>query len=113
MHRAFNIGGREAIEKVMKDQPAVFLKLLILLVPREMRFEHSGGVKAMTDEQLEAAIEAIQQMLEARAGDQATAIEALPEPAALPAPRNAKRKARKSDRLVGPGVSTADESGNS
>src|SRR5262249_7544829 len=28
MHRAFNIGGRKAIEKVMKNQPAVFLKLL-------------------------------------------------------------------------------------
>src|SRR5262249_33978022 len=39
MHRAFNIGGRKAIEKVMKNQPAVFLKLLVLLVPREMQIE--------------------------------------------------------------------------
>jgi hypothetical protein len=52
MHRAFREGGRKAIDKVMKQQPAVFLKLLVLLVPREMRVEHSGGVKAMTDEQL-------------------------------------------------------------
>jgi hypothetical protein len=28
--------------------------LLVLLVPREMKIEHRGGVKAMTDEQLEA-----------------------------------------------------------
>jgi hypothetical protein len=34
----------------MRNQPAVFLKLLVLLVPREMKMEHSGGVKAMTDE---------------------------------------------------------------
>jgi hypothetical protein len=105
MHAAFRRGGRAAIDKVMKQQPAVFLKLLVLLVPREMRVEHTGGVKAMTDEQLEAGIEAIQRMLEARAGDQAKVIEALPEPAALPAPpRKAKHKVRRSD--VGPDVGT-------
>src|SRR5262249_47788461 len=36
LHRAFRIGGRQAINKVMRNQPAVFLKLLVLLVPREM-----------------------------------------------------------------------------
>ena len=93
MHAAFRRGGREAIDKVMRTQPAAFLKLLVLLVPREMKVEHSGGVKAMTDEQLEAGIEAIQAMLEQRAGDQAKVIDALSEPAALPAPpRKAKRK---------------------
>ena len=52
--------------------------MLVLLVPREMRVEHSGGVKAMSDEQLEAAVEAIQAMLEAKVagapGDQAQVI---------------------------------------
>jgi hypothetical protein len=86
----------------MKQQPAVFLKLLVLLVPREMKIEHSGGVKAMTDEQLEQGIEAIQAMLAQRdAGASAKVIEAVPEPAALPAPpRKAKRKVRKSERDV-------------
>ena len=37
MHRAFKLGGRKAIEEVMRNQPAVFLKLLVLLVPREMQ----------------------------------------------------------------------------
>ena len=70
MHAAFRQGGREAIDKVMRTQPAAFLKLLVLLVPREMKVEHSGGVKAMTDEQLEQGIEAIQRMLAQReAGD--------------------------------------------
>jgi hypothetical protein len=82
MHFAFRRGGRAAINKVMKQQPAVFLKLLVLLVPREMKVEHSGGVKAMSDEQLEAAIEAIQAMLE----QQAKVIEGTTETIALPAP---------------------------
>ena len=34
MHAAFRQGGREAIDKVMRTQPAIFLKLLVLLVPR-------------------------------------------------------------------------------
>ena len=54
----------------MKQQPAIFLKLLVLLVPRDMRVEHSGGIKAMTDEQIEAAIEAIQGMLAQREAGQ-------------------------------------------
>jgi hypothetical protein len=87
MHLAFRRGGRKAIERVMRDQPAVFLKLLVLLVPRELKLEHSSGVKSMTDEQLEAAIEAIQGMLAARDADsQAKVIEGTAETVALPAP---------------------------
>ena len=57
---------------MMKTQPAVFLKLLVLLVPREMQVEHTGGVKVMTDEELEQGIEAIRAMLAAReAGENA------------------------------------------
>ena len=47
MHAAFRAGGRKAIDKVMKNQPEVFLKLLVLLVPHELQVEHKGGVKAM------------------------------------------------------------------
>ena len=83
MHRAFNIGGRKAINKVMTQQPAVFLKLLCLLIPRELEMSHSGTIKAMTDEQIEQAIAAIQAMLDARAGDAAQVIEATAE--AVPA----------------------------
>ena len=103
MHAAFRRGGRAAIDKVMKQQPAVFLKLLVLLVPREMRVEHSGGVKAMTDEQLEAAIEAIQGMLEARAvGEGAKVIDAVPEPVALPAPSRKPRRKRGAEAKASP-----------
>src|SRR5215472_11295398 len=66
MHAAFRRGGRKAIEKVMRNQPAVFLKLLVLLVPREMKVEPSGGIKAMTDEQIERSIEIIKEILAKR-----------------------------------------------
>jgi hypothetical protein len=45
----FRHQGKKAIEKVARNQPAVYLKILALLVPREMKVEHSGGVKAMSD----------------------------------------------------------------
>src|SRR5215467_9144502 len=87
MHLAFRRGGRKAIEKVMRNQPAVFLKLLVLLVPREMKLEHSGGIKAMTDEQIERSIEFIKEQLARReAGANAKVVEGVAEPAALPAP---------------------------
>jgi hypothetical protein len=93
----------------------VFLKLLVLLVPREMKVEHTGGVKAMTDEQLEQGIEAIQAMLAARdAGSSAKVIEAAPEPAALPAPpRKTKRKRRKTDGEMVTDMGSEPEASNS
>ena len=85
--RDFRHGGPAAIAKVRKYQPAAYMKICALLVPREMKVEHSGGVKSMSDEQLEQGIEAIQRMLEARAPcDQANVIEGTAETVALPAP---------------------------
>jgi hypothetical protein len=84
--RDFRQGGPAAIAKVRKYQPAAYMKICALLVPREMKLEHSGGVKAMSDEEIEQAIEAIQTMLAARAGEAAKVIEGSAEPAALPAP---------------------------
>jgi len=99
MHAAFRQGGREAIEKVMRNQPAVFLKLLVLLVPREMKVEHSGGVKAMTDEQLERGIELIKEMIAKReAGANAKVIDGVPEPVPALPPPSRRRKVRRTDR---------------
>ena len=109
MHLAFRRGGRAAINKVMKTQPAAFLKLLVLLVPREMKVEHSGGVKAMTDEQLEAGIEAIQAMLEQRTGDSAKVIEGTSETVALPAPNTVPDEKRKRPGEVMAAADTAVE----
>jgi hypothetical protein len=84
--RDFRHGGPAAIAKVRKNQPAAYCKLLTLLCPRDVKVEHSGGVKAMSDEEIEQAIELIQTMLAARAGEAAKVIESTAEPAALPAP---------------------------
>ena len=74
----FKKHGASAIEKVRKQQPAAYMKICALLVPREMKVEHSGGVKAMSDEQLEAGIAAIQDMLARReAGESAKVIDAV------------------------------------
>src|SRR5262245_33080844 len=84
--RDFRHGGPAAIAKVRKNQPAAYCKLLTLLCPRDVKVEHSGGVKAMSDEEIEQAIQLIQTMLAARAGEAAKVIEGTAEPAALPVP---------------------------
>src|SRR6516225_5036083 len=84
----FKKHGAAAIEKVRKTQPAAYMKICALLVPREMKLEHSGGVKAMTDEQIEGAIAAIEAWMAARmAGEGAKVIEGEAEVVpSLPAP---------------------------
>src|SRR5215831_16466792 len=83
----FRSHGKKAIEKVARNQPAVYVKILALLVPREMQIEHTNRIKQMTDEEIEQAIEAIQTMLAARAGEAAKVIEGEAEVVpSLPAP---------------------------
>ena len=92
----FKRHGASAIEKVRKQQPAAYMKICALLVPREMKVEHSAAVKAMSDEQLEQGIEAITAMLAAKdAGANAKVIEGKVEP--VPGPPKAQRKRRKTD----------------
>jgi len=68
--------GREVFKRVRRESPASYLKVCAMLVPKELKFEHSGGVKAMTDEQLERGIELIKEMLAKReAGADAKVIE--------------------------------------
>jgi hypothetical protein len=105
MQRAFNKGGQRAIEQVMKTQPAIFLKMLCLLVPREMQVEHSGGIKAMSDEAIERTIAALEDMVARRVAgqlpaDNARVIEGVAEPIEPVEQRSdsapaVKRKARK------------------
>jgi hypothetical protein len=79
--------GREVFKRVRRESPASYLKVCAMLVPKEVKLEHStSAIKAMSDEQIEAAIEAIQGILAARADEAAKVIEGTAEPAALPAP---------------------------
>src|SRR5262245_18421716 len=78
MHKAFREGGEQVIRKVMHNQPALFLKLLVLLVPRELEVSHSNAIKSMSDDAIQATIQAIQEKLARR--------QTAPETVALPAP---------------------------
>ncbi len=78
----FRHQGKKAIEKVARNQPAAYLKILALLVPRELKVEQSQVVKEMSDEQIEQAIEALQAILE----QQAKVVEGTTQTIALPAP---------------------------
>ena len=96
------------------------MKICALLVPRELQVEHSGGVKAMTDEQLERSIEILKEMIAQRDAEaNAKMIEGVAEPVpALPPPlRKARRKVRRSDRadsgLTARVVGTDSADGNS
>jgi len=93
--------GREVFKRVRRESPSAYLKVCAMLVPREMKLEHSGGVKAMSDEQLERSIEILREMIAKREAEaNAKVIEGVAEPVpALPSPsRKARRKVRRSDR---------------
>jgi hypothetical protein len=100
-----------------------------------MTLDHSGGVKAMSDEEIERAIELIKELIAERdAGANAKVIEevaereagakakviqgaAEPVPALRPPSRKARRKVRRSDRadsgLAARVVGTDSADGNS
>jgi hypothetical protein len=85
--RDFSKHGEKAVAKVRRDQPGVYLRCLTLLVPREHKVEHSNPIKDLTDEQLDASITAIREMLEKRAADDVKVIEGQSEAVpSLPAP---------------------------
>ena len=71
----FKRHGPQAIEKVRKTQPAAYMKICALLVPKEFKVERTGGVKDLTDEELDQAIAAVKAMLAARTGETAKVIE--------------------------------------
>jgi hypothetical protein len=80
--------GREVFKRVRRESPASYLKVCAMLVPREMKLEPSGGVKAMTDEELEQSIEILKALIAERdAGVNAKVIEGEAEVVpSLPAP---------------------------
>ena len=81
--RDFREHGQKAIAKVRRTQPAAYLKICALLVPKEMKLEHTNSLSRLSDEQLEQAIEAIEAMLARQAGEEAKVLEAIADPAAL------------------------------
>ena len=68
-----------------RTQPAAYLKILALLVPRENKVEDSNSLKDLTDEQLEAMVEYLKTSLEVQARGSVRVIEGMIEPATAPA----------------------------
>ena len=83
----FREHGRKAIEKVAREQPASYLKIIALMIPRQHKVEVSNAIKNLTDEQLDAMIEHLEVSLEARAQSakviegEAGVVPSLPAPA--------------------------------
>jgi hypothetical protein len=102
--RDFRHGGPKAIERVRRTQPAAYLKILALLVPREHKVEHSNVIKSLSDQELEAMIEYLKTSLEAQAGGSIRVIEGTIEPAAATAhaPKPKNRLMLEADTAVGP-----------
>jgi hypothetical protein len=85
-------------QRVRRESPASYLKVCAMLVLREMQIEHSGGVKAMTDEQIERGIALIKEIMakrEAAANPKVIEGEAEPVPALPPPSRKARRQGTK------------------
>jgi len=87
--------GREVFKRVRREAPAAYLKVCAILVPKEMKVEHSAAIKSMTDEELEQAIAALKVIIAAQASEGATVIDGTAESAALSAatePEHLQRK---------------------
>src|SRR5215475_10901518 len=67
--------GREVLKRVRRESPGAYLKVCAMLVPKEMKLEHQGGIKAMSDEQLDEALAALCDLLAQRASEAANVIE--------------------------------------
>jgi len=102
--RDFRQHGQEAVARVRRTQPAAYLKILALLVPREHKVEQSNVIKSLSDQELEAMIEYLKTSLEAQARSSVGVIEGTIEPAAAtahaPEPKN--RLMLEADTAVGP-----------
>jgi hypothetical protein len=114
--RDFKAHGEQVLARVRRESPATYLKVCAMLVPRELKVEHTGGVKSMTDEELERGIEAIQAMLAKRdAGEGAKVIEGIAgppgetsTPPTPPTPRKTRKKRSDASPLLPDAEPSAD-----
>ena len=73
---------------------AAYLKVLALLVPRELKLEHSNAVAGLSDEQLADMVAELEERIARRAaGDKAKVIEGTVEPMAIETTAQAAERA--------------------
>src|SRR6476661_1949242 len=90
--RHFRREGERAITRMAATQPSAYVKILTLLVPRELKLEHRNAVADLSDEQLEAMIADLEERIAAKAAAAKVIEGQAVEHPALPAPP--KRKDR-------------------
>jgi hypothetical protein len=62
--RQYRRGGEKAIGRVMATRPEAFIKVLALLVPKEMHVTQESAIESMTTEQLAEAIATLRAYLD-------------------------------------------------
>jgi hypothetical protein len=76
----FREWGPQAIARVRTETPLGYLRVCAMLVPKELKLEHSQAVKALSDEELEATIAVLEPMVAAHMQRAAKSLPALPAP---------------------------------
>src|SRR5262249_54109126 len=71
-HDNFNEHGPSVIERVRKDQPGLYLKIIASLLPREWHVKNEPLFDGMNNDQLDEIIGSVRRILSARAGTGST-----------------------------------------
>jgi hypothetical protein len=108
--RFWEVRGMKVIEQVAREQPGTLLKCLTMLVPRELKVEHSNPTNGLSDEQLSMMVIELEERISSRlAGETAKVIntQALPAPKVQSgaARRQAAYRKRKAAKAGTPGPS--------
>jgi hypothetical protein len=77
LSQEFEKSGSEAIERVAKEDPATFIKVLAAILPKEMEIRRP--LDDMTDEQLRASVDALQRYLSAQGNAEGNGTEGCSE----------------------------------
>jgi hypothetical protein len=77
----FHKNGAIALDRCAREQPASYLKIFALLMPREIKLEHQNPTDALSDEQLALMVAELEERISARLqGESAKLIDAQAEP---------------------------------
>jgi hypothetical protein len=78
--------GREILERVGREQPGTYMKVMAMLCPKEVKLEQGNPTSGLSDEQLVAMVAELEERIASRLqGENARVIDAQAEPA-LPLP---------------------------
>jgi pyruvate-formate lyase-activating enzyme len=88
--------GREILKRVAREQPGTYMKVMAMLMPRELKVESTQAViSGLSDEQLRAMIHELQERIAKKLEEGAKVINGkATEVAALPAPSKPWRPRR-------------------